>query len=177
MRPFGASTLNLPPPDVIPTSVVRLRTRHSSQTTTSTTSTSIFLLLVRRVCIACISCVNSTSKGNTLRITMPPAVVQHAIQGIPPSMQWPVKTCIYTTATVYVLSVLTGNVSQVDRIWTFMPTIYTAYFALLPLWPRVSPLPLFPFTPQEVHPNIATQWNPRALLMFGLQASRFLCSE
>ncbi|GJE96205.1 DUF1295-domain-containing protein [Phanerochaete sordida] len=100
---------------------------------------------------------------------MPPAVVQQIIQGIPPSLQWPVKTCIYTTATCYVLSVVTGNVSQVDRIWTFMPTLYTAYFALLPLWPRESPMPLWPFTPQDVNSSIATQWNPRALLMFGLQ--------
>lgn len=52
-----------------------------------------------------------------------------------------------------------------------MPTIYTAYFALLPLWPRESPLPLFPFTPQDVLPSIATQWNSRALLMFVLQVS------
>ncbi|EKM58479.1 uncharacterized protein PHACADRAFT_252828 [Phanerochaete carnosa HHB-10118-sp] len=100
---------------------------------------------------------------------MPPAVVQYAIQGMPPSLQWPVKTCIYTTATCYVLSIITGNVSQVDRIWTFMPTIYTAYFALLPLWPRESPLPLFPFTPKGVHLSIATHWNPRTLLMFALQ--------
>lgn len=52
-----------------------------------------------------------------------------------------------------------------------MPTIYTAYFALLPLWPRVSPLPLFPFTPEGVSEGVATNWNPRALLMFGLQVS------
>lgn len=52
-----------------------------------------------------------------------------------------------------------------------MPTIYTAYFALLPLWPRVSPLPLFPFTPEDVGEGVATNWNSRALLMFGLQVS------
>lgn len=102
---------------------------------------------------------------------MPPAVVQQVLAEIPPSLQWPVKTCIYTTATCYVLSVVTGNLSQVDRIWTFMPTIYTAYFALLPLWPRVSPLPLFPFTPGTVNDDIATNWNSRALLMFALQVS------
>ncbi|KAI0346184.1 DUF1295-domain-containing protein [Trametopsis cervina] len=99
---------------------------------------------------------------------MPPAALQHVLLGIPPSLQWPVKICTYTTIACYVLSVATGNVSQVDRIWTFMPTIYTAYFALLPLWPRESPLPLFPFTPAEVHASVAENWNPRALLMFGL---------
>ena len=107
---------------------------------------------------------------------MPPSAVQHFLDGIPPSLQWPVKICMYTTAACYVLSVVTSNVSQVDRIWTFMPTIYTAYFALLPLWPRVSPLPLYPFTPESVDSVIATTWNPRALMMFALVVSLdFVC--
>ncbi|KAI0090243.1 DUF1295-domain-containing protein [Irpex rosettiformis] len=99
---------------------------------------------------------------------MPPTVIQQVLDGIPPSLQWPMKMCIYTSAACYVLSIVTGNVSQVDRIWTFMPTIYTAYFALLPLWPRVSPLPFYPLTPENVDNTVATTWNPRALLMFGL---------
>ncbi|KAI0703817.1 DUF1295-domain-containing protein [Cytidiella melzeri] len=99
---------------------------------------------------------------------MPPAALQHVLMGIPPSLQWPVKICIYTTAACYALSIATGNVSQVDRIWTFMPTIYTAYFALLPLWPTVSPLPLYPFTPAEMDSSVANNWNPRALVMFCL---------
>ena len=35
-----------------------------------------------------------------------------------PSLWWPVKFCTYTTAACYILSVITGNVSQVDRVWT-----------------------------------------------------------
>lgn len=107
----------------------------------------------------------------TLLSDMPPAVLQNALLGIPPSLQWPVKICLYTTAASYVLSVITGNASQVDRIWTFMPTIYTAYFALLPLWPRIAPLPLFPSTPENVYPSVAHNYNPRALLMFGITVS------
>lgn len=49
-----------------------------------------------------------------------------------------------------------------------MPTLYTAYFALLPLWPKAPPLPLYPFTPKGVYPSVAENYNPRALLMFGL---------
>ncbi|KAF7789714.1 hypothetical protein EIP86_000660 [Pleurotus ostreatoroseus] len=99
---------------------------------------------------------------------MPPPAVEELLQGIPPSLQWPVKTCVYTSIACYVLSVLSGNVSQVDRIWTFMPTIYTAYFALMPLWPSQSPLPLFPYTPEDVLPGVAQSFNARALLMLGL---------
>lgn len=102
---------------------------------------------------------------------MPPPVVEEFLQGIPPSLQWPVKTCVYTSIACYVLSVLSGNVSQVDRIWTFMPTIYTAYFALMPLWPSQSPLPLFPYTPEDVLPGVAQNFNARALLMLGLTVS------
>ena len=99
------------------------------------------------------------------------AVVQDALEGIPPSLQWPVKICLYTTVTCYVLSVATGNVSQVDRIWTFMPTIYTAYFALLPLWPKIPSMPLYPYTPETVLPDVAKNYSPRALLMLSLTVS------
>ena len=34
---------------------------------------------------------------------------------IPLTFQYPVKFCGYVTLAVYVLSVITGNVSQVDR--------------------------------------------------------------
>ena len=92
-------------------------------------------------------------------------------KGIPPTSQWPVKFCFYNAAVAWILGVVTGNVSQVDRVWTFLPTIYTAYYALLPLWPTKSPLPLFPYVPDTVHPEIVQRFSPRALLMFGLTVS------
>lgn len=88
--------------------------------------------------------------------------------GIPPSFEWPVKFCVATTTVAYVLSMMTGNVSQVDRVWTFLPTIYTAYFALLPLWPQVAPMPLWPYTPEVVHRSVSERYTPRALLMLAL---------
>ncbi|KZT73507.1 DUF1295-domain-containing protein [Daedalea quercina L-15889] len=87
---------------------------------------------------------------------------------IPASFVWPLKFCTGTTLVAWVLSLITGNVSQVDRIWTFMPTIYTAYFALLPLWPQEPLLPFWPNTPETVHSLVRQSYSPRALLMFGL---------
>jgi len=89
-------------------------------------------------------------------------------QHVPPTFEWPVKFCASTTAVAYVLGLITGNVSQVDRVWTFLPTIYTAYFALLPLWPHQAVLPLWPYTPETVNPSLAENYSPRALLMLGL---------
>ncbi|THH16316.1 hypothetical protein EUX98_g9321 [Antrodiella citrinella] len=97
-----------------------------------------------------------------------PEIVEFLRKGVLPSFRWPVKFCIYTTATSWIMSVITGNVSQVDRIWTFMPTIYTAYFAMLPLWPNEAPLPLYPYTPSDVHPGVIQRYSPRALLMLAL---------
>ncbi|KAM5544556.1 hypothetical protein V8D89_001454 [Ganoderma adspersum] len=88
--------------------------------------------------------------------------------GIPPTFQWPVKFCFYNSLIAFVLGAATGNVSQVDRVWTFLPTIYAAYYALLPLWPSQSPLPLYPFVPETAHPDVIRNYSPRALLMFGL---------
>jgi hypothetical protein len=80
----------------------------------------------------------------------------------------------------YLLSIITGNVSQVDRIWTFMPTIYTAYWALLPLWPHDSATwrSLVLFVPDEAG-HFARHFNPRALLMLGLsvRALNYLTTE
>jgi hypothetical protein len=82
---------------------------------------------------------------------------------------FPLRLCAATTLTAYLLSVITGNVSQVDRLWTFMPTIYTAYWALLPLWPHNSATwrYLVPFVPDEAS-HFARDFSPRALLMLGL---------
>ncbi|KAJ8488110.1 hypothetical protein ONZ45_g14071 [Pleurotus djamor] len=81
-----------------------------------------------------------------------------------PEFEWPLQFCVFSTVSTYVLSILTANVSQVDRVWTFLPTIYTAYFALLPLWPSSKLIPLFPFSP----PTTDASFSPRALLMLAL---------
>ena len=101
-----------------------------------------------------------------------PNTLSRFYKGVPPSFQWPVKFCLYNALVAFVLGAATGNVSQVDRVWTFLPTIYAAYYALLPLWPTKSPLPLYPFLPETAHPDIARNYSPRALLMFGLIVSR-----
>ncbi|KAH7884552.1 hypothetical protein F5I97DRAFT_1890292 [Phlebopus sp. FC_14] len=85
-----------------------------------------------------------------------------------PVFVWPVKFCLGMMATTYILSLFTGNVSQVDRAWTFLPTIYTVYYALLPLWPRDPPTFFFPHTPDAVHASVAGSYSPRALLMMAL---------
>lgn len=93
----------------------------------------------------------------------------NVFDAVPPEYRWPVQFCAFTTATTYVFSLITSNVSQVDRLWTFLPTIYTAYYALLPLWPNEQPrFPLAPHTPKEFGWTTAKDFSPRALLMFGL---------
>lgn len=87
-----------------------------------------------------------------------------------PLLDYPLKLCSAATVTTYVLSIITGNVSQVDRIWTFMPTLYTAYWALLPLWPSYDNRGwklLVPYVPEEAT-HFARDFSPRALLMLGL---------
>ena len=91
-------------------------------------------------------------------------------------LYYPIKICTATTVTTYIFSLITGNVSQVDRIWTFMPTLYTAYWALLPLWPRGNTTwgyLLSPYVPKEaVH--FALDFSPRALLMLALTVRNYL---
>lgn len=95
---------------------------------------------------------------------------------VPPSFYWPLQFFVVNVIVSYVLSVVTGNVSQVDRVWTFVPTIYTAYYALLPLWPTKAPTYLFPYTPNTIEWRMAESYSPRALLMFFLVVSRiFMC--
>jgi hypothetical protein len=92
---------------------------------------------------------------------------------------YPLGLCATTTVTTYVLSIITGNSSQVDRLWTFLPTIYTAYWALLPLWPHKSAtwrnLVLVPYVPDEAS-HFARHFSPRALLILGLTV-RILAPE
>ncbi|KAI0671935.1 DUF1295-domain-containing protein [Trametes maxima] len=90
------------------------------------------------------------------------------LRGIPPTFQWPVKFAFYNALAAWILSLVTGNVSQVDRVWTFLPTIYTAYFALLPLWPNKPHGFFWPYVPETAHPDLVANYSPRALLMFGL---------
>lgn len=87
---------------------------------------------------------------------------------IPATYQWPVEFCAGTTATVYILSLITGNVSQVDRVWTFLPWIYTAYWALMPLWPHHRTFPFWPYTPDDVPSYLREEYSPRALMILGL---------
>ncbi|KAK0223070.1 hypothetical protein IW262DRAFT_1364276 [Armillaria fumosa] len=82
---------------------------------------------------------------------------------------WPLQFCAFVTAATYVASIVTTNVSQVDRLWTFLPVIYSAYFALLPLWPKsIQPFSLCPYVPDELV-AFARDYSPRALLMVALE--------
>jgi len=74
------------------------------------------------------------------------------------------------TVTTYIFSLISGNVSQVDRVWTILPTIYTAYWALLPLWRHGNSTVWGFFSPYvlEEVAHFARDFSPRALLMLGL---------
>ncbi|KAH9958590.1 DUF1295-domain-containing protein [Russula dissimulans] len=82
---------------------------------------------------------------------------------------YPLGLCATATHITYVLSLFTNNASQVDRLWTFLPTIYIAYWALLPLWPLKSATWRFflPYVPEEAS-GFARNFSPRALLMLVL---------
>lgn len=96
--------------------------------------------------------------------------IQAAASHLDPVFEWPVKFFTGVTTVVYVLSIITGNVSQVDRVWTFLPPIYTAYFALLPFWPKTPNAYFYPYTPDSLIPTyVARTYSPRALMMLGLQ--------
>ncbi|THH16670.1 hypothetical protein EW146_g4000 [Bondarzewia mesenterica] len=104
---------------------------------------------------------------------MSPTISDIFQQSFLPTFQYPLKFCAASTLTTYILSLFTGNVSQVDRLWTFLPTIYTAYWALLPIWPRGNrgPAWLVPYVPEEVSNDLVQAFSPRAVLMFGLVVS------
>ena len=80
-----------------------------------------------------------------------------ALMGTPPILEIPLYFVGFNSLWTWVVSLITGNVSQVDRVWTFLPTIYTAYFAFLPL---------FSWAPKEIQQGGMT---PRNLLLLGLQ--------
>jgi len=87
----------------------------------------------------------------------------------------PIKLCIAMTVSTYIISLVTGNVSQIDRVWTIMPTVYTAYWALLPLWRHGRDFwgYLSPYVPEEAA-HFARDFSPRALLMLGLTVRSLL---
>ncbi|KAG6819357.1 hypothetical protein H0H93_012572 [Arthromyces matolae] len=87
---------------------------------------------------------------------------------IPPGYQWPAQFCIAMTLVTWVASLITSNVSQVDRLWTFLPFIYSAYYALLPLWPLDPLFFLCPFMPKSLGWAAARDFSPRAVLMLVL---------
>ncbi|KXN91688.1 hypothetical protein AN958_12540 [Leucoagaricus sp. SymC.cos] len=87
---------------------------------------------------------------------------------VPPALDWPVQFCTTITALCYVVSVITSNVSQVDRLWTFLPTIYTAYYALLPLLPNEQPFFLAPYAPKSLGYAVLKDFSPRAVLILTL---------
>ncbi|KAG6862015.1 hypothetical protein C0995_008202 [Termitomyces sp. Mi166 len=87
---------------------------------------------------------------------------------VPPGYHWPVSFCSVVTVVVWIASLITSNVSQVDRLWTFLPFIYTAYYALLPLWPQEPSFFLCPYTPKSLGWATARDFSPRAVLMLGL---------
>ncbi|KAJ3978569.1 hypothetical protein F5890DRAFT_1594901, partial [Lentinula detonsa] len=85
---------------------------------------------------------------------------------------YPFYLCLFSTAATFIASVVTSNVSQADRLWTFLPTIYTAYFALGPLWPK-EPTTLggfwgpFPQLPRNATGS-SIAFSPRALVLLTL---------
>ena len=87
---------------------------------------------------------------------------------LPAYLDWPAQFCLFSTLATYVASLITSNVSQVDRLWTFLPTIYTAHYALLPLLPNSQSFWLVPYSPKELGFSSVKDYSPRALLMLSL---------
>jgi len=87
---------------------------------------------------------------------------------LPPYLEWPAQFCTFCIGATWLVSVITANASQVDRLWTFLPNIYAAYYALLPLWPKSPPFHLAPYVPKELAWSTVKDFSPRALLMLGL---------
>lgn len=90
------------------------------------------------------------------------------LNDLPPALQWPVNFMIGVTAVCYIASEVTGNVSQVDRLWAILPFVYAAYFALLPLWPTSSFLGILPYLPEDAPTELFADYSPRALFMLVL---------
>lgn len=94
------------------------------------------------------------------------------IRELPPGLHWPAGFMAGVTALCYVISEITGNVSQVDRLWALLPFVYVVYFALLPLWPTSPFLGVLPYLPKNAPANLSADYSPRALLMLVLTVRR-----
>lgn len=95
--------------------------------------------------------------------------------------------CAASSTAVYVAQQITGNASQVDRIWTFAPIWYGAHFTLQPVvaakllasgWAReglaglaADPVAKLSFWGHKavVDSSVSAQLQPRLALMLGLQ--------
>lgn len=87
---------------------------------------------------------------------------------LPPYLDWPAQLCLLSTGVAWVASLITSNVSQVDRLWTFLPTIYTAYYTFLPALTNSQPFLFVPYAPKELGWASVKDYSPRALLMFSI---------
>ncbi|KDQ19277.1 hypothetical protein BOTBODRAFT_27857 [Botryobasidium botryosum FD-172 SS1] len=83
--------------------------------------------------------------------------ILYSPERIPAEFVHPLKFMIFNCFWSWALGEITGNVSQVDRVWTFLPVIYTGYFTFYPLLDSA---------PAYIK---AAGVRPRVLLMFTLQ--------
>lgn len=75
------------------------------------------------------------------------------------ALEVPIYFLLFNIAWTWILAEITGNASQVDRVWTFLPFIYTAWFAALPAL--------------ALAPPGAVGYSSRAVLMAALQVCPF----
>ena len=106
-------------------------------------------------------------ESHRISLVPPPLHIMYSFGNLPANLVWPAKYCAFITLETWVHSIITNNVSQVDRLWTFLPVVYSAYYALLPLWPRRQILWLAPYVPEELG-HAAADFSPRAVLMLAL---------
>lgn len=80
-----------------------------------------------------------------------------------------ISICGAFTVYVYVMQQLTGNASQVDGLWTFLPVIYGAHFAFQKQIAAMIDPPKLGFLSSTKGQSLAENIDPRLALMFGLQ--------
>ncbi|KAG8918532.1 hypothetical protein FRC00_012377, partial [Tulasnella sp. 408] len=54
-------------------------------------------------------------------------------------LEGPIDFVILESIVTFLAGEITGNSSHVDRVWTFLPPLYTAYFTFLPLFSWAPP--------------------------------------